>query len=243
MDRSTYDRMRLLQDNHWWFRGRRTILSGLIGELTLPHPAQVLEAGCGPGGNLTMLRRFGQVTGLEPDDASRAYASQRMGVRVEGGRLPHGLPFAPASFDLVCAFDVLEHVDDDAGAVAALGGLLKVGGYLATTVPAQPWMWGRHDTLHHHKRRYRLSGYRRLFDAAGLTTLKASYFNTLLFAPIAAVRLAKLALRSTSADDDSLPPEPINGLLAGLFGAELHWLKHATLPTGVSIVLIAQRPA
>ena len=243
MDRSTYDRMRLLQDHHWWFRGRRTILSGLIGELTLPHPARVLEAGCGPGGNLTMLRRFGQVTGLEPDEASRTYASQRMGVRVEGGLLPDTLPFEPASFDLVCAFDVIEHVDEDAATVAALGRLLKVGGYLATTVPAQPWMWGQHDALHHHKRRYRLRDYRRLFDAAGLTILKASYFNTLLFAPIAAIRLAKLALRSTSADDDALPPEPVNALLAGLFGAELHWLKHAPLPIGVSIVVIAQRPA
>ena len=243
MDRSAYDRMRFLQDNHWWFRGRRTILSGLIGALTLPHPAKVLEAGCGPGGNLTMLRRFGQVTGLEPDEASRAYASERMGVKVEGGMLPDGLPFEPASFDLVCAFDVIEHVDDDAGSVAALGRLLKVGGYLATTVPGQPWMWGQHDALHHHKRRYRLRDFRRLFDAAGLTVLKASYFNTLLFAPIAVVRLAKLALRSKSADDDSLPPEPINGLLGALFGAELHWLKHAPLPTGVSIVVIAQRLA
>jgi SAM-dependent methyltransferase len=243
MDRSTYDRMRSLQDQHWWFRGRRDILSSLIGDLALPHPAEVLEAGCGPGGNLTMLRRFGRVTGLEPDEASRDYASQRMGVRVEGGLLPDGLPFEPESFDLVCAFDVIEHVDDDAGSVAALGKLLRVGGYLATTVPGQPWMWSQHDALHHHKRRYRLADYRRLFDAAGLTTLKASYFNTLLFPPIAAIRLAKLAARSKTADDDSLPPEPINNLLAGLFGAERHWLKHAPLPTGVSIVLIAQRPA
>ena len=65
--------------------------------------------------------------------------------RVEGGLLPDGLPFAPASFDLVCAFDVIEHVDEDAASVAALARLLKPGGYLATTVPGQPWMWSRHD--------------------------------------------------------------------------------------------------
>jgi SAM-dependent methyltransferase len=243
MDRSTYDRMRQLQENHWWFRGRRTILSGLIGDLGLPQPAKVLEVGCGPGGNLTMLRQFGEVTGLEPDEASRSYASERMGVRVEGGLLPDGLPFAPESFDLVCAFDVIEHVDEDAASVAALGRLLKPGGYLATTVPGQPWMWSQHDALHHHKRRYRMRDYRRLFDAAGLSVRKASYFNTLLFTPIAVIRLMKLLLRSKSADDDSLPPAPVNNLLAGLFGSELHWLRHAPAPTGVSIVLIAQRPA
>ena len=111
MDRATYDRMRVLQEGHWWFKGRRAILSGLIEDLQLPKDARILEAGCGPGGNLGMLSAFGQVTGMEPDEASRAYASEHAGVAVEGGALPGPLPFPPASFDLVCAFDVIEHVD------------------------------------------------------------------------------------------------------------------------------------
>jgi SAM-dependent methyltransferase len=243
MDRATYDRMRVLQERHWWFEGRRRILAGLIGDLPLPADAKVLEVGCGPGGNLAMLQRFGEVTALEPDEASRAYAHERTGVKVEGGLLPDGLPFAPASFDLVCAFDVIEHVDDDAGSVAALARLLKPGGYMATTVPGQPWMWSRHDELHHHKRRYRMGPYRRLFDQAGLEIVKASYFNTLLFPPIAAIRALKMAAGSTAADDDAMPSAPINRLLTGLFGAELGWLRRASLPVGVSIVLIARKPA
>jgi len=240
MDRATYDRMRVLQDGHWWFEGRRRILSGLIGALALPKPAQILEVGCGPGGNLAMLKRFGEVTALEPDDASRAYAAERTGVRVEGGLLPDGLPFAPASFDLVCAFDVIEHVDEDAASVAALARLLKPGGYLATTVPGQPWMWSRHDELHHHKRRYRLGDYRAMFEATGLKVMIASHFNTVLFGPIAAVRALKKLTGSTEADDDAMPAAPLNRLLTGLFAAEGPWLRHAPLPTGVSIVLIAQ---
>ena len=55
MDRATYDRMRVLQEGHWWFKGRRAILSGLIEDLQLPKDARILEAGCGPGGNLGML--------------------------------------------------------------------------------------------------------------------------------------------------------------------------------------------
>ena len=242
MDRLTYDRMRILQENHWWFRARRQILISLIEALDLPKPAKVLEVGCGPGGNLTMLRRFGEVVAMEPDDASRAYAADRMGVRVEAGALPDDLPFAAESFDLVCAFDVLEHVDDDAGSVKTIAELIKPGGYFATTVPGQPWMWSRHDESHHHKRRYRMRAYRALFEAAGLKVVKASYFNALLFAPIAAVRAIKLLSRSKSADDDSMPPGPINSLLAGLFAAERHLLRRANLPVGVSIVLIARRP-
>src|SRR6185437_15747710 len=202
MDRQTYDRMRILQENHWWFRGRRSILTQLIGALELPTPAKVLEAGCGPGGNLTMLRRFGDVVAMEPDEESRAYAADRMGVRVEAGYLPDDLPFAPESFDLVCAFDVIEHVDEDAASVKALAGLIRPGGYFATTVQGQPWMWSRHDELHHHKRRYRMRAYRAMFEQAGLEVVKASHFNTLLFPPIAAVRAVKMMTGSQSADDD-----------------------------------------
>jgi SAM-dependent methyltransferase len=243
MDRATYDKMRVLQDRHWWFQGRRAILSSLIGGLALPNGAKILEAGCGPGGNLAMLSAFGAVTGLEPDAASRAYATERTGVPVESGALPGPLPFAPASFDLVCAFDVIEHVDEDEASVRALGGLVKPGGYFAATVPGQPWMLSRHDELHHHKRRYRMAPFRRLFAGAGLEVVKASYFNLLLFPPIAAIRAVKMATGSTAADDDATPPAPVNALLAALFGAERHWLRRASLPTGVSIVVIARRPA
>ena len=242
MDRQAYDRMRVLQADHWWFRGKRTILKGLIGALDLPKPAKVLEVGCGPGGNLPMLQAFGEVTGLEPDEDSRAFAQADTGVTVVGGLLPDGLPFAPESFDLIAAFDVIEHVDEDQASVTALAALLKPGGYMATTVPAHPWMWSAHDALHHHKRRYTLSPYRKLFETAGLEVVKASPFNTLLFPPIAAVRLIKSLLKAKGADDDAMPPRPINALLAGLFGAELGWLKHAPLPFGVSILLLARRP-
>jgi len=241
MDRATYDRMRALQADHWWFKGRRAILEGLIADLPLPTPARIVEVGCGPGGNLGMLAKFGEVSGLEPDEASRAYAAEHAGVPVAAGALPGPLPFAPASLDLVCAFDVIEHVDDDTASVAALAGLLKPGGFLAATVPGQPWMWSRHDESHHHKRRYRMAPFRRLFEAAGLSVAKASYFNTLLFAPIAAVRAVKVATGSSNADDDEMPFAPVNGLLAGVFGAEVHWLRRASLPFGVSLLVIARR--
>ena len=242
MERHIYDRMRVLQQTHWWFTARREILAAEIARLPLPKPARILEVGCGPGGNLELLKAFGDVQAIEPDSESRAYAAERSGVTVEAGLLPDGLPDLGGPFDMVAAFDVVEHVDDDAGAVAALGRLLKPGGYLVTTVPAYAWLWSEHDAQHHHKRRYTLPRFRSLFDAAGLKVRRATHFNSVLFPPIAAVRLAKSAARIKGGDDEALPPAPLNGLLRRLFGAEKAILRTTDIPFGVSILLIAERP-
>jgi len=241
MERHIYERMRGLQDTHWWFTARREILSAEIGRLPLPKPARILEVGCGPGGNLELLKAFGDVRAIEPDADSRAYASERSGVPVDGGLLPDGLPDLGAPFDLVAAFDVIEHVDDDAGAVTALRDLLTPGGFLVTTVPAYAWLWSDHDAQHHHKRRYTRTAYCRLFGAAGMKVRRATYFNSVLFPPIAAIRVARSAARLRG-DDETLPPVLLNGLLRRLFGAEKAILRATDLPFGVSILLIAERP-
>lgn len=240
MDRLIYDRIRDLEADHWWFVGRRQILSGLLQRIGTPAGAKILEVGCGAGGNVPLLRDFGAVTALEPDDESRAYASQRLGLAVDTGLLPDGLPYAPESFDLVCAFDVVEHVDDDAASVQALARLVKPGGAILTTVPAYQWMWSHHDVLHHHKRRYRLPAYRALFEAAGLTIETATYFNTLLFPLAAAQRTVKRLLGDKSADD-AMPPKALNKALATVFALETPLATGPGLPFGLSIAVIARK--
>lgn len=241
MERAIYDQMRVLQQDHWWFAARREILAAEIARLPLPKPARILEVGCGPGGNLAMLQRFGEVKAIEPDAESRAYAAEHSGVEIKPGLLPQSIPEFGARFDLVAAFDVIEHVDDDAGAVAALGRLIQPGGFMIATVPAYRWMWSDHDAAHHHKRRYDLPAFRAVFEQGGLTVRRASHFNTLLFPPIAAVRLAKNAAR-VAGTDEAMPPRPLNSMLKALFGMERGLLAAGDLPFGVSILLIAQRP-
>lgn len=240
MDRLIYDRIRELETDHWWFVGRRKILRRLLQRLAPPAGARILEVGCGAGGNVPLLREFGDVKALEPDDESRAYASDRLGLSIDTGLLPDGLPYQPETFDLVCAFDVVEHVDDDAGSVKALASLVKPGGAMLTTVPAYQWMWSHHDVLHHHKRRYLLPAYRKLFEDAGLKVETATYFNTLLF-PLAAVqRTAKRLLKDDSADD-TMPPSWLNKALAGVFSMEAPLAVGGGLPFGLSIAVIARK--
>lgn len=241
MERQIYERMRELEQVHWWFVARRRILAREIGRLPLPPDARILEAGCGTGGNLELLKRFGQVQAIEPDAESRAYAAELAGVPVQGGFLPGDLPDLGGPLDLIAALDVIEHVDDDAGAVAALGERLKPGGFMVTTVPAYQWLWSEHDAQHHHKRRYTRPAYRRLFDAAGLKVRRATYFNSVLFPPIAAVRVVRSLAGAQGADDERLPSPPVNRTLQALFASEAALLRAFDLPFGVSILLIAQR--
>ena len=242
MERVIYDRIRDLESQHWWFVARRRVLNRLIQRLAPPPQANILEVGCGAGGNIPLLQAYGPVTALEPDTDSRAYVAERFGIAVDGGLLPDGLTYDPASFDLICAFDVIEHVDDDAGSVAALAALLKDGGALLTTVPAYQWMWSHHDALHHHKRRYTLGQYRKLFAQAGLQVETAGYFNTLLFPLAAAQRVVKRWLKDESADD-AMPSPWLNRTLTAIFGLEAGPASAGLLPFGVSIAVIARKPA
>jgi len=245
MSPSAYSEMAQVQDRHWWFVARRKILHSELVRLNLPADASILEVGSGTGANLGLLSEFGHVTALEMSanaialsrvrsdfDASRIVTQQK--------RCPDDLDSLTQQFDLICLFDVLEHIEDDELSLSRLKTLLKPGGTLMLTVPAYSWMWGPHDIHLHHKRRY--SKTRLLADCAraGLSVQRASYFNTLLF-PLAVV--ARLLERMTGKQSNAasrVPQRLVNAFLTSVFSFEGILLSRMTLPFGLSLLATTQ---
>jgi SAM-dependent methyltransferase len=228
-----------VEDRHWWFRGRRRIVARWLERLPSGADRRILEIGCGSGGNLPLLARHGRVDALDTDETALGYARARGCAEVRAGSLPHDLPYAPESFDLVVMLDVLEHVDDDAASLRAARGLLKPGGAALVTVPAHRFLWSAHDDAHDHRRRYGRDELRDLARGARLSIRYLSHFNAALFLPIAAVRL--LTRGGAGSTGLQVPPAPLNDLLAGLLGAERHLMPALTLPWGVSLLLVGHR--
>lgn len=241
MDRNVYLRMSDLDGAHWWFVARRQILADQIARLGLGREPRLLEVGCGPGGNLKMLAQFGRLEAVEMDAVARKLAAERGGVDVAYGKLPDEISCPPSSYDLVAAFDVVEHIEEDLAAVRAIADLLRPGGRLMITVPAYQWLWTHHDERHHHWRRYRSAEVQALVEKAGLKLEKLSHFNTLLFPLIIAVRFLKKVTGRQHVPDDRIPGPLTNSLLRNVFAAERFVLRVGSFPVGVSILCLARK--
>jgi SAM-dependent methyltransferase len=239
MERVVYEQMAELDQRHWWYRARREVLAALIRRrVRPPGGAQVLEIGCGTGHNLAMLAEFGHVDALELDEQARSLAEGRLGRTVMSAPLPELADVPEHHYDLVGAFDVIEHIDDDRAAMASIASRLKTGGKLVVTVPAHPWMWSAHDVVNHHKRRYSKRALRSLIESSPLRLDAIGYFNSLLL-PVAVAERLSSKLRGKDEADLSLPPALINTALERVFAAERHLVGRLPLPPGLSLFAVA----
>jgi SAM-dependent methyltransferase len=231
-------------ERHWWYRGRRSVLRAVIGGLDVAPGARVLDAGCGSGRMLDDLARIGTETGVDVSEVAVAAARSRGHADVHRARIEH-MPFRSGSFSLVTCLDVIEHTPDDRRALAELRRVTRPGGHLLVTVPAYQSLWSAHDEINQHYRRYRRSSLLRAAAAAGWQTERVSYFNSMLLAPAAVVRLAERRRPQTPghSDLDRTPPELDSALVLPL-RLEAALLRHRVrIPFGLSLLAVLVNPA
>lgn len=232
------------EERHWWYRGRRRVLAAVLDRLALPADARILDAGCGSGRNMVDLARRGTVAGVEPAPSSLEVARARGVGEVRPGSLEQPLPFAGAAFDLAVALDVLEHLRDDGPAWRELARVVAPGGRLVVTVPQYAWLWGEHDVVSHHHRRYTRELLVARAAQAGWSAERLTAFNTALLPAIAAARLAQRLRRSAQPADDlaRTPQGVVNEALERVLAAEAAWIRRGRdLPAGVSLLAVLRR--
>jgi SAM-dependent methyltransferase len=240
MDRNYELQTHQAEDRHWWYRGRRTVLEGVIDELRLPARARILDAGCGSGRNMVELARHGTVTGIELSPTSVELARERkIGEVVEGSLLE--MPFEAGSFDFGASLDVIEHLEDDVGALRELRRVIAPGGALLITVPAYGWLWSGHDEINHHYRRYTRQSLAAAAEEAGWESVRTTYFNSVLL-PVAIVLrvLDRFSRKTTESSLDLwVPPEPVNWLLERPLALEATVIGHrGRIPAGLSLLTL-----
>ena len=240
MDRDYELQTHQAEDRHWWYRGRRTVLEGVIASMRLPARARILDAGCGSGRNMIELARHGTVTGIEVSETSVCLARAReVGEVVEGSILE--MPFAADSFDLAVTLDVIEHLEDDLGALRELRRTVAPGGSLLVTVPAYPWLWSGHDEINHHHRRYTRNSLQRVAEQAGWEQVRTTYFNSLLLPAAIILRvLDRLSSKTTESSLDLwVPPAPMNWLLERPLAFEAALItRGGRIPAGLSLLAV-----
>lgn len=241
MEKQLYLEMYNIEEKHWWFLGRRKILFD-ITKRKIGKVGQVLDIGCGTGVNAKWLGELGEkVYGVEMSDEAIGLAKKRTpNLKMTKGEFPNIA--IHDRFDLITLFDVLEHFEDDKGALRKIREMLNPGGYVVFSVPAFPFLWSEHDEIAHHKRRYTARELREKLIKAGFSPARITYFNTFLFLPILLFRLIRklFGLRGGKTDF-FMAPGFFNKWLSVFFGAERFPLRFVDFPFGVSLFAIAKK--
>ena len=211
-----------------------------------------MDVGCGYGGMLEGLSRYGQVMGLEVELESAKFCIRRGFEHICLGS-GYALPVPPDSLDLITLFDTIEHIEDDQQVINQCRESLRPGGHVMITVPAYQFLFSDNDRISHHFRRYTRGQLVKIVEAGGLEVVKATYFNVLLFPLILPAVLFLKTIQAILGTHDKgseggktnlsyKMPKTVSSILAAVFSSERHILTHISSPFGHSIAVIARKP-
>ena len=228
--------------NHFWFQPRATLLARLARKC-FPDSSSFLEVGCGAGSvwhRVSQDPDYVRVTGGDPSVSALRMAKGRGGngslVQLDALNLPYF-----DEFDVVGAFDVLEHLEDDHLALTQMSRAAIPGGGIIVSVPQHPWMWSQEDDFAGHKRRYTRSGLKRLMQGCGLEVIKITSFAMTPLPALALVRKIKPADPEFNPIRSGAEPKRFAGLLERILNLEAKAIvSGASLPFGSSLVAVGR---
>lgn len=248
MDKNYYNQYFNFERNHWWFKVRNKILLNLIRKNNKIHSPQILNIGAATGYSSELLEKSGMVTSVEHDPETCRYVKSVLDIDMIQASIL-ALPFNDNCFDVVCAFDVIEHIDDPHTALNEMMRVCRNEGLVVISLPAFQFLWSEHDEINHHFKRYRLWEVKRMFAEKPAKRLYTGYFNFFLFFPIALVRLMSRIFRSKKKEKKQMKSDFerfnngfLNRILYFIFNIETYLINIGVrFFTGVSLVAVYRK--
>lgn len=249
MEKQIYKQFYEIEKSHWWFRGMyrlcRDLLRRCLNGAASAESCIIGDIGCGTGRWAENLSDKGTVVAIDNSIEALAICRERLLDNLVCADA-YFLPIEEESLNIVTALNIIEHVSDEKKIIDDIWRVLKPGGHCLILTSAFMFLWGQHDELAHHKRRYRKKELAAIFAAAGFEVVKCSYANTFMFPVIAVSRLLEKFSRKKYQDgqpsrDFFIPPFPVNEILYRLLNIESCLLRWADMPFGVSLVLLLKK--
>jgi SAM-dependent methyltransferase len=243
MPKKAYGKMYEVEDEHWWYIGRRKILGSLLAGLEPNGGWQILDAGCGTGGNFDFLDSYGTVRGCDFSEDAIRYCNMRGGHEVKLASI-YKMPYEDASFDLATSLDVIEHLRFDLPAFEELWRVVKPGGHILVTLPVGRHLYSDFDCLSGHLRRYRFKEVRKLLAESGFEPVRMTCYAALV-QPLTRYYMwrgciTKGRLKWTEGMETIIPAS--NKFLCWILELEAGLLARMDLKMGSSMAVLARKP-
>ena len=229
---------------HFWFRSRLKLVEWVLRR-HMGTAGSLLEVGCGTGFMLRGLRTSFPILRFAATDAllsSLAHAADRLaGVplyQVDARRIPFR-----EEFDIVAAFDVIEHIDEDEAALREMSAALRRGGRLLLTVPQHPWLWSTVDEWSRHRRRYTRRDLSTKLTNAGLEIAYVTSFSSLML-PLLLLSRRRFTMENFDPAMEIRISSAANTVASAISALERLLIRVGLrFPAGASLLAVAQRPA
>ena len=241
---SYFENLSLIEERSFWFRSRNRLIIWALGTY-FPHGRNFFEIGCGTGYVLTGVQNaFSelQVTGSEIHLTGLPYARQRLPNASLYQMDARAIPFHE-EFDVIGAFDVLEHIEEDSAVLKEMYDAVRPGGGILLTVPQHAWLWSDVDDYSFHKRRYAKDDFLEKIVSAGFRIRRITSFVSFLLPLMMLARLRySLPSRKVDRNLEYKMGNGLNCILENIMNLEMSMIfKNANFHLGGSLFVVATK--